>query len=279
MEEREDEMSLASANMALKLAKHQKKQYLIYERSLKIREEYEHNIVWAKKLKRAMTENRIVPYFQPIVNNYTGEIEKFECLVRLIDENGYAKLPLEFLDISKKLKIYHHITQIIIEKSFETWRDSKYELSINLSYEDIVNKEVTEFIKRKLIQYNNAQRVSFEILESESIENYEQVFEFIKEVKERGCKISIDDFGAGYSNFRHLLRLNIDAIKIDGSLIKDIHQDPTALIVTQGIVNFAKELNLRTIAEFVHSREVLDKVMEIGIDYSQGYYIGHPTIK
>ena len=224
--------------------------------------------------KKALAENRIVPYFQPIVKNSTGKIEKFECLVRLIDERGRPIKPGKYLNLSKKLKLYPKITSRVIEQSFETSKKLGVSISINLSYEDITNPETTSFIKNRLLEYDIAEKVCFELVESESIDNYRQVYEFINDLKDMGCSIAIDDFGTGYSNFKHLLRLNVDTVKIDGSLIRNIDKDKNALIMTRGIVGFAKKLGLTTIAERVHSKRVLDTVVEIGIDYSQGFYFG-----
>ena len=117
----------------------------------------------------------------------------------------------------------------------------------------------------------------FEILESEGIENYQQGRRFIDRAKHLGCRIAIDDFGTGYSNFEHLLRLDVDLIKIDGSLIKRLDRDPTARALTEGIVRFARELGLQTVAEFVHSEALLQRVRELGIDFAQGSHIGMPA--
>ncbi len=273
-QEQVHEILLSSANIALQLAKEQKKDALIYDETIRVREDYEQNITWAKSLKEALAENRIVPYFQPIVNNNTGTVEKFECLVRLIDERGRPIKPDKYLNLSKKLKLYPKITSRIIEQSFKASKNGGVSVSINLSYEDITNLETTSFIKNKLLEYNIAEKVCFELLESESIDNYRQVYEFINDLKDMGCSIAIDDFGTGYSNFEHLLRLNVDTVKIDGSLIRNIDKDKNALIMTRGIVGFAKKLGLITIAECVHSKQVFDTVVEIGIDYSQGFYFG-----
>ena len=100
---------------------------------------------------------------------------------------------------------------------------------------------------------------------------------FIEKVKSFGCRIAIDDFGTGYSNFSHLLKLNVDFIKIDGSLIRYLAQDHTAFLVTKGIVQFARSLGIKTVAEFVHSEAVQERVIELGIDFSQGEYFGMPA--
>jgi len=266
-----------NADMALKQAKKLQKNYIIYNESMQISKEYEYNIRWAKKLKDSIKESRIIPYYQPILNNHTQKIEKYECLVRMIDQDDRINSPILFLDMAKKSKIYHEITRTMIIKSFEKFKEKEYEFSINLSVDDILDEETNLFIRKKLKEnYNIAPRVVFEILESEGIENYEEVKNFIDEVKKYQCKIAIDDFGTGYSNFSHILRLNVDYIKIDASLTKYIHRDYNSQIITQTIVDFTKKLGIKTIAEFVHSREVYDKVNELGIDYSQGYFFGEP---
>lgn len=268
---------LPFANMALKNARGQSRPYWIYGPALQIREKYEQNLLWAKRLKAALQERRIRPCFQPIYNNSTGEIEKFECLARLLDEDGEVVPPSGFLHIARKLRLHSSITLLMVEQVFEAFRHLPYEFSINLAYEDIANPETTDFIKARLQQYGLARRAVFEILESEIIKNYDKADAFVKEFQGLGCKIAIDDFGSGYSNFEHLLRIKVDLIKIDGSLIRELDTDPDAAVLAEGIVNFARKLNMQTVAEFVHSGSVQRRVTELGIDYSQGYYIGPPV--
>jgi c-di-GMP phosphodiesterase len=145
--------------------------------------------------------------------------------------------------------------------------------------EDILNQETVKFIIFLLKGYNVANKVIFEIIESEYIEDYQAVINFIENMKKLGCKIALDDFGSGYSNFEYVLKMNIDYIKIDASLIKNIDKDPNSQIITETIVNFTKKLNIKTIAEYVHTKDVFDKVKSLGIDYSQGYFIGRPQNK
>ena len=96
-------------------------------------------------------------------------------------------------------------------------------------------------------------------------------------MKQYGAKISIDDFGTGYSNFDYLMKLKVDYIKIDGSMIRDIDKDKNSQIITQTIVEFAKKMNIQTIAEFVYSKNVFEKIRKLNVDYAQGYYFGEPT--
>ena len=156
------------------------------------------------------------------------------------------------------------------------FRDKEYEFSINLSIDDVLNKRTMKFIINAIKEFPNPQRVVFEILESDKIDNYEELKNFIYEVKKYKCKIAIDDFGSGYSNFAHILELNIDYLKIDGSLVKYITSDDNSRVITKTIINFASNLGLKTIAEFVEDKDALDMLEKMGVDYIQGYYIGKP---
>ncbi|MDH0098849.1 EAL domain-containing protein [Pseudomonas sp. GD04158] len=267
---------LASATIALKLARLQQRNHLLYDPALKIREEYEQNLLWANKVKTALQGDRLLPHFQPILDNHGGSIGKFECLVRMLDDDGQVINPGRFLGVAKKIRLHRQITRVMLEKCLERFRDLPYEFSINLSYEDLIDPQLSQTIKEQLQHSGMGPRLIFEILESEGIDNYSQVRAFIDEVKALGCRIAIDDFGTGYSNFEHLLRLNVDLIKIDGSLIRQLDSDPNALAVTLGIVQFARSLGMQTVAEFVHSAAVQEKVLALGIDYSQGQHIGMP---
>lgn len=272
-----DGQLLTSANIALKFARQHKLACQLYDPEQKTRESYEHNLVWANRLKKALNEGRIVPFFQPILDLKTGRIDKFECLARMIDEQGQPVSPLEFLAVAKKIRLYRYITRTMVQQCFSRFADNQYEFSLNLSCEDLLDPELMNFITNSLEQSNIAPRVIFEILESEGIENYAEVRQFIDKVKQLGCRIAIDDFGTGYSNFEHLLRLDVDIIKIDGSLVENLDSDPVAFSVTRGIHLFASGLGMQTVAEYVHSPVVMEKVQSLNIDFAQGYHVGEPS--
>ena len=267
---------LNKADMALKYAKENKKPIVYYREELQMKELYETNILITRKIKEALRDNRITVFYQPIFDNKTGKAEKFESLVRIIDIDGSVILPGMFLEISKKARLYPEIAKHAIKKAFSDFKDLPYQFSINLSVKDITNREITELIFEHLSKPFYKNRVIFEILESEGMENYEEVSGFIKEVKNLGGKISLDDFGAGYSNFEYILKLDVDYIKIDSSLIRNIHSDIYSQIIVETIVGFAQKLGIRTIAEFVHNEDVYDMVKALKIDYSQGFYLGKP---
>lgn len=266
---------LVTADIALQTAKQKRKEYLVFYNELDNLQEYENNMLWTKKVKSALLEDKIIVYYQPIINNQLETIEKFECLVRMIDGNKIIS-PYFFLDISKKSNQYKEITKIVIEKSFKKFSTLKFDFSVNISYEDIEDNTFLQYIKDMLKEYKVNKRVVFEILEDENIKDYDILINFINEVKQLGCKVAIDDFGTGYSNFEHLLKLDIDYLKIDASLIKNIATDENSLKITKTIIEFAKNLNLKTIAEFVESEEIYIIVKELGADFSQGYHFSAP---
>lgn len=269
---------LSYASLALQHAQAHSKSVIIYEETDNLVQQYEDNITWTSKIRDALSDDRIVVYVQPIFNATSNKIEKYECLVRLIEEDGKVISPFFFLDIAKKSKLYGQITRRVITSSFEIFsKIPDIEFTINLSVEDLVDVETTSFIKKKIKHYAIADRLVFEIVESEGFDSFTEARQFISDVKKLGCKVAIDDFGTGYSNFAYLLELDVDIIKIDGSLIKTIDHDRNSQIITSTILDFSRQLNMATVAEFVHSEAVQNYVTELGIDYLQGFHLGEPA--
>ncbi len=267
---------ILNASFARRMAKIEYKKFVSYENSMEDSEAYAQNILCIKQIKMAILNNDIIPYFQPIIDNKTGKVVKYEALVRMIND-GSVISPSIFLEVAKRAKLYSKITTIILDKTLDIFIDfPEYECSINLSTEDILSEDTRAYIYNKLEQYPHPSKIVFEITESTEITDFELVMNFIKKVRSFGVKISIDDFGTGYANFEYILNLDVDYIKIDGSLIKHIDVDEDARILTEAIIAFSKKLGTETIVEFVHSQEVYDEVVALGADYSQGYFIGRP---
>ena len=266
----------ANADMSLKLAKKANKEYMIYSEDMKLSSQYKNNITMAKTIKDAISSDNIIPYYQPIFCNKTNKVEKYEALVRLRNDEGKILSPFFFLDISQKIKLYPYITEIMIEKTFLTFSKNGLNFSLNLEVTDILNEKTRKLIFDKITEYNIATQLTIEIVETQEMENEKSIHEFIDEVYRVGAKIAIDDFGSGFANFEHMTKIKSDYMKIDGSLVKNIDTDHNARMIIETIVIFAKKLGKKTIAEFVSSKEIYDIVKELGIDYTQGYYLGEP---
>jgi PAS domain S-box-containing protein len=228
-------------------------------------------------IQKAIQNNNIVSYFQPIVNNDTMEIEKYESLVRLINDEGKLLSPYFFLDVAKESGHYRKITQIVLKNSFDMLRKTNKEISINLSALDIENVYLRNEIINLVTQYmDQAHRIVFELLEDEQVKDFEVVKDFISLLKTFGVQIAIDDFGAGVSNFERLLDYQPDILKIDACLIKNIDKDKYSRDVVETIQLFAWKQKIKTVAEFVETPEILQVVKDIGITHTQGYLLGKP---
>lgn len=267
------EQAIKSADIALYKAKKEGKNRLI-----KYSEEIGTGLYSINDIKDALEESRILCEYQPILNLETGEVLHYEALVRLVDKKGKLIYPSQFLFEIKGTLLYSQLTQKVLEKNFSILKsNSDIKIAVNLSAEDIVNQSIIDFLINKAKENKDiVSRVILEILETEEITNYNLFREIIQELKQAGYKIAIDDFGTGYSNFTHLINLKVDYLKIDASLIKNITKDELTYQTVKTIHDFATNIGVITIAEFIATRDILIKVKEIGIKYGQGFYLAKP---
>lgn len=257
------------------------KQSIIFANNLADEEHHraQNNIEILKKVKVAIENNKIVSYFQPIIDNKTQEIVKYESLVRLIDEEDNILSPYFFLEVAKKGQFYNQITSIVLDNSFDALLRTNKDISINLSALDIEKEYISHKLFTLLKKYKeHAHRVVIELLEDEAFKNFAVIKEFISNVKVMGVRIAIDDFGSGYSNFQRLNEYQPDILKIDATLIKNIKNDAFSLSTVKTMVLFAKEQKMEVIAEYVENEDIYNILCDLGVQYSQGYYFGKPEI-
>ncbi|OCL97374.1 EAL domain-containing protein [Arcobacter porcinus] len=233
----------------------------------------EQELYWETQIIQAVKKEKFEIFAQLISNQYE---KKYEVLVRMKDSKGDLISPFFFIDRAKKINLYSSITKQVIQKSFEFFADKNISFNINLSISDILDKDVFDYLIQKIYEFGIAEFLTIEITESEGIDNLEEVITFINIVKSLGVKIAIDDFGTGYSNFSYLVKLQADFIKLDGSIIQDINRSKSARAVIEAIVFFAKKVGMRTVAEFVSTKEIYDTCKELEIDYFQGYWFDEP---
>lgn len=273
---------LRKANMALKYAKKINKRFFVYSSLLDENDRIKNVAIWREQIKDAIINDKIVPFYQPILNR-DKKIIKYETLMRMrkMDSNKEESYisPFIFLDIAIKTKQYSRLSEIIIRKALDAAKNEDYTISINLSFADIDDPHLINMLD-EYFEKNSTElcsRIIFEILESDHITDYQIFEEFIFKYRKLGIRFAIDDFGTGYSNFTHILAIRPDYIKIDGSLIKNIHTDSNSRELVKSIIKFSQELHIKTIAEFVHSKEVFDIVYELGVDEFQGFYFSPPV--
>ena len=233
---------------------------------------------WLGLTRELVLQEAIEPYFQPIMNLRTGEIYKYEALARGVTAEEIVP-PVHFIEPSEKLGLSTAVTRMMINKTFAFFQDKKEEFSINLTERDLLEGYLIRFLSEKIKQYNiEPNRVTFEILENITVaKNSNRITKKLNRLKEMGFKIAVDDFGIENSNFSRLLEINLDLIKIDGIFIKDLKKSQKNRTITRAIVNLAKTLGIKTVAEYVEDEEIYNIIKDCGIDYAQGYYIGRPS--
>lgn len=267
------------ANAVLTAAVMEKKDFLLSADVIDaIKGNLKENLDMLKTIKVALKHDKIFPYYQPIYNIHTDKINRYEALIRMIDEDGNLIPPGPFfLDVAKKGKLYPEVTKVLFQKVINKIRSCGCEISVNLSSLDIEDQAVSQFLL-DLMEKNSdvTDKLIFELLEDKETQDYAFVNKFIQRSKNLGVKIAIDDFGSGFSNFIRIIEFEPDIIKIDGSLIEDIAHSKSHQKTVETIKIFAEKIGAKVVAEYVTDEKTFDVVKAIGIDYAQGFYIGKP---
>ncbi|MCI6660898.1 EAL domain-containing protein [Campylobacter sp.] len=276
---------LAQAKLAHQKARQIEAPYFIYEQNDENERTYRHNQIVSSMIRYALNNNKITAECQPIYdltkplpgeNNY--ELFSYEILVRLYDDEGKIHYPGEFLGVAKQAGLYISITKAVINIAFDLVEKFDYVFSINLSSSDMANTSVRELFSSRLKKCKAPNRLTIEVLETEDIDQkMDDVLKFLNNVRNQGCHVAIDDFGSGFANIATILQLNIDYIKIDGSIIKRLPHDENSRAFLNMLSNFAASANYTMVAEFVSSQDILDQVKTLGIQYAQGYLLGKPA--
>jgi len=239
--------------------------------------EAKETIKWLNITKEMLELDNIEPYYQAIFDFETGRINKYEVLARGIYK-GKIIAPVYFLSSAERLGLITAITRMMINKSFAFFQNNSYDFSINITQRDLLEGYLSEFLSMKLEQYNiDSSRVTFEVLESvTSVSANHHILDKLIYLKQMGFKIAVDDFGVESSNFSRLSEIDFDFIKIDGQFIKNLTKSDKDIRIVQAIINLAKTLGIKTVAEYVETREICAIIKECGVDSVQGYHIGKP---
>lgn len=240
---------------------------------------------WVANIKHALSEDNFFLVFQEIVSNQAEDKQyHYEILLRLINKNGNLCAPGQFLTIAERYNLMPNIDRWVISHFF-TWLSQHPDhleklscASINLSPQSIGDDTFSSFLTSMFEQYSIPHnKICFEITESMAITHIDNTHRFIETLHNLGCRFALDDFGTGFSSYAYLKELKVDYLKIDGMFIKNLTEDDVSYAMVKSISDVAKAIGIETIAEFVESQEVRDKLMELGITYSQGYHIHKPV--
>lgn len=234
--------------------------------------------LWFQKFRIALEEDRVIPFFQPIIYNKTKQIARYECLAR-IEEAGDFVSPGQFLEAARRSGLMTNLTRSMINKCFKMFSNQEnIQFSINITNEDLLSNSFLDFLTIKLAQYNlRPNQVIIEILEDIILNDSNSIpLEVLKKIKNLGYKIALDDFGSDRSNFNRLETLGVDILKIDGSFIQGIDSNKRNQSIVKSITNMAHSLNIEVIAEYVATPLEFETVMALGVDFSQGYFFHKP---
>lgn len=272
-----DNLSLGNANEALLDAVQTSQNYSIFEENIELENDQKYHIAYAASIREAYYDGRIICYYQPIISTKTGAVLIYETLVRLIDKDSTITAPLNFLTIAKKTALYPEISREIIRQACEAFENRKEDFSVHLCALDITNSYTIRYIEETVVTTDTAHRIIFEISEADIYQDIIALTDFITTMKRLGVKISIDNFGADFSNLEKIIPLDIDFLKINGAIINKITHQKRYLETTRAISVMAQALEAKTIAENVEDKDTLALLQIINIDYAQGFYIGKPS--
>jgi len=242
---------------------------------------------WVSRISSAVEENRLELYFQPIIGigKENGDSRgHYELLLRMRDENGEIVNPDQFIPAAERYNLMSTLDRWVIREALSNLADrdaedeARYTIAINLSGTSLSEDRFLEDVIKELQKQKlPAGAICFEITETAAISNLSRVVHFMQTLKKLGCKFSLDDFGSGLSSFTYLKNLPVDYLKIDGQFISNVADDSVDESMVKAISQVGHAMGIETIAERVETKQVLEKLGALGIEYAQGYYIARPT--
>jgi diguanylate cyclase (GGDEF)-like protein len=241
------------------------------------------NIIAKENILTALAQDRFEPWFQPQLALATNTIDHYEALARLRDIDGSIILPFAFIKAAESNSLVGYIDRVIIEKTMLRQADiaahnRHVSFSVNLSAKNIGDAQLLEFLKFKISETGtDPTRLIFEITETEAIHDLDLAINFVNHLRALGCKFALDDFGVGFTSFVYLRKMNVDIIKIDGSFIQNLDKNKDDRLMVKAMVDMAKGMGIKTVAEFVENEASLIILRELGVDFAQGYLIGKPS--
>ena len=242
-------------------------------------------LTWVERIRRALDEDLFVLYAQPILNLASGRMSHVELLLRMRGEDGEVVLPGAFLPPAERFGLIQEIDRWVVRQAIQLIadrRDHGQELetlvAINLSGRSVGDPGLPELIEHELATHGvAAASLVFEVTETAAIANMEEARRFADRLAKVGCSLALDDFGAGFGSFYYLKYLPLDYLKIDGDFVANLPRSPVDQRMVKAMVDVARGLGMKTIAEFVGDEPTLEMLQELGVDYAQGFHIGRPA--
>jgi len=278
---------LGFADLAMYKAKSSGKgTYHTFSADDQTQDQLETRVFWKHQIEEALENNSFVLHFQPILEIESNTIRHYEVLIRMRDaSSGEIRMPGQFIQVAEESGLIHNIDHYVLRHAMTKLASLHKQgidatFAINLSGAVVDDPVVLPLIKQLIKKHKvNPEKLIFEVTETSAVSNLQQAKKLMEAIKVLGCRFSLDDFGVGFSSFNYMRELPVDIIKIDGIFIKDLDKNADDQLFVKALVDVAKGLGKKTVAEFVETKEILTLLKKYGVDYAQGYYIGRPENK
>ncbi len=235
----------------------------------------------ADEVVAALHDQRLVFAYQPIVSAQTREAVHHECLLRMRRPDGSIVSAGHFIPAAEQLGLVRLVDRHALEMTIEQLKQHPViSLTVNVSGTTASDPSwLQSFVEYVRLNREVAHRLIVELTETAALHHFEENAQFVSQLRELGCRVAIDDFGAGYTSFRNLQMLRVDMVKIDGAYVRDLSASPENQIFVQTLVGLAKNFQLKTVAEWVGSEEDAKLLESFGVDYFQGFFFGEPVLE
>ncbi|MCG8369023.1 MAG: EAL domain-containing protein, partial [Proteobacteria bacterium] len=277
---------MSSADVACYSAKDKGRNQVHFDRDSDASMRHE-EMKWVSRITSSVEDDRLELFFQPIIGigKENGERRAhYELLLRMRDEDGKLVGPKQFIPAAERYNLMSTLDRWVIHETLSQLADrsetgkARYTLAINLSGTSLSEDRFLDFVMDELEKQKLPQAaICFEITETAAISNLARVIHFMQALKKLGCKFSLDDFGSGLSSFTYLKNLPVDYLKIDGQFISNVADDNVDESMVKAIHEVGNAMGIETIAERVETKQVLDKLGSLGVEFAQGYYIARPA--
>ncbi len=237
------------------------------------------NLAIAREIMAALNDNRVRLALQPIVSARTGQPVFHECLLRIVHHDGTTVAAGQFIGVAEQLGLAHLLDRRALEFAIDLLkRDPSLRLALNVSALTCSDREWLATLRSLAGTRCVAERLTIEITETSALQDVDQSALFVDTLKELGCRVAIDDFGAGYTSFANLKRLPVDMVKIDGAFVKDMSRNSSDRVFIKAMIDLSRHFEMETVAEWVGDDQTIEMLTEAGIDYLQGFHVGEPVL-
>jgi diguanylate cyclase (GGDEF)-like protein len=278
------EAVLAAADQAMYRAKEEgRNQIALFRDPSEPKQVSKRRQTTAARIRDALSEERLSLHTQPIRDLASGGIERYELLLRMTDEDGALLPAASFIEAAERSGMVQELDRWVVGQALELLAEREQQgqplsLHVNLSGASLTDISVLEFIERRLDEGGaDPSCCTFEITETANVYDYDTAAGFADRLTEFGCQVAIDDYGAGFGPFHYLKQIPFDLIKIDGSFVRDMPRSDADQLTVKAIVQIARGLGKRTIAEYVQDDQTTEMLREYGVDMAQGFHLGRPV--